>query len=181
MTTFRTCIAFLGALLCGGLVPTAPARSAAVISAQGPCTVSVDQAGSCLAFNYNFPPDIPIVRTYSFTAPSAGKAEVTLHGTLYCSAGGGIAAVVDLTSQIVTHSTDVPQVNGAGGLRQAMVFPAGPGSQNLSMTFNLASTRALTYSTGGKKTVYFKIARARMDPTTACFIYNAAFTVAFIP
>ena len=153
------------------------ARSAAKIFTQSPCTVS---GGPCKSFYFGDP--IPVIRGFSFTLPSAGTAEVTFHGSAVCSSSESTDRVVDLASQIVTTPTAAVNANGPGGLRHALVLKDEVEHDfSSSDTFNLASTRVITYTSGGNKAVYFKMARSRMDARTACTIYNATFSVTFIP
>jgi len=92
----------------------------------------------------------------------------------------GVEEVVDLAAQIVTAGPAVPDPNGPGGLRLAEAFAA-PKTIALSDTFNLASTRVVTIPAAGAHKFLFKISVLRMDPQTACYVYNAAFSVVFIP
>lgn len=156
-------------------VPDGSARAAAQISAQAPCTTG--GGGEC--FNFG----VGIVglgqfdmRSFAFRAPSKGTAEVTFHGSLVCGADNSRAnVVVDLITQIVNSRTAVPQANGPGGMRQAVVLRA-----NTSDSFNLASTRTFSFGSAGTQTFYFRVRPLRIDSGTDCYIYNAAFTVMFI-
>ena len=111
-------------------------------------------------------------RSFTFNAPSKGKAEVTFHGTLYCANGGG-GNTVDFTTQINTGSETTPSAAGPGGLRQAEVIITGQ-----SKTFNLASTRVITLTKAGNVTVVMRVKINRFDATISCFLYNAAFSAA---
>jgi hypothetical protein len=111
---------------------------------------------------------------------------VTFHGELVCSVFSTAFSprVVDLVSQIVTASNATPSATLAGGLRHAFVFT--PPIPNVIYTgyttsFNLASTRVVAVTSAGNKNFYFKIARQRMDVGTSCVVYNAAFSVVFVP
>lgn len=168
--------AAVGLLCLSSLVGAAPAAAAALMKTQAPCTTATNY---CLSFAAGDP--IPVIRSISFTAPDAGSAQVTFHGSLYCANTGSIAdKVVDLATQIVNDRKATPDPNGPGGLRHAIVLKdTTQNAQNTSDTFNLASTRVLALSPGSHK-FYFKIASLRMDAGTTCFVYNAAFSIIFI-
>jgi len=48
-------------------------------------------------------------------------------------------------------------------------------------SLNLASTRVVNISAARRTKFHFKIAALRMDASTTCIVYNAAFTVQFVP
>ena len=52
---------------------------------------------------------------------------------------------------------------------------------NTSQTFNLASTRVFTFNGAGTQTFRFRVRPLRIDSGANCYIYNAAFSVVFIP
>lgn len=88
--------------------------AAAVIVKQAPC---VTPDGYCVRF---FPGDpIPLARSYTFNAPSAGTASVTFHGTMVCGNLDNVDAVVDLVGQIVgsAGAARVPTDKAAVGTR----------------------------------------------------------------
>lgn len=150
------------------------ASAAALIKSQAPCTNGGD---TCFNFGVgsvglgNFD-----IRSFAFTAPSKGSASVTFHGSLLCAAPPGTSAkVVDLVTQI-TNSASAAQQQGPGGMRQAAVILA-----NTSQTFNLASTRVFTFNAKGTQTFRFRVRPLRIDSGANCYIYNAAFSVIFIP
>ncbi|HMR30658.1 MAG TPA: hypothetical protein PKA13_02225 [Geminicoccaceae bacterium] len=150
------------------------ASAAAVIKSQSPCTNGGDTCfnfGSGIVGLGNFS-----IRTFSFTAPSKGSASVTFHGSLLCGVPAGTnAKVVDLVTQI-TNSASTAQQQGPGGMRQAAVILS-----NTSQTFNLASTRVFTFNAKGTQTFQFRVRPLRIDSGVNCYIYNAAFSVIFIP
>ncbi len=149
-----------------------------IIRTQSPC-VPVAGAAHCLTFTNTGP--IPVLRALRFTAPSAGKAAVTFHGALFCANFHLTnASVVDLASQIVTDANAVATIQGPGGLRHAIRFEPGTPFAK-SDTFNLASTRVVNFAAAGSKTFYMKLASLRMDEATSCFVFNAAFTLVFMP
>jgi hypothetical protein len=152
-----------------------PASAAALIKKQAPCVI---QAGFCTGFSAGGV--IPVIRSFSFNAPSAGTASVSFHGSMLCtSSSNKDPQVVDLASQIVTSSGAEPNPNGPGGLRHAVVLlPVVTGTTD---TVNLASTRVLAIGGAGPRTFHFKLSKLRMDPSTACIVYNAAFSVIFVP
>ena len=119
------------------------------------------------------------LRSFTFNAPGAGRAAVTLTGTMLCAnAPNASFAIVDLVTQITTAPTATPVVN-PGGLRHAKtMFGTGFG---VSDTFNVSTTRGLFYPTGGQKTVYFRIANLRLDATITCSFYNMTFVVTYTP
>jgi hypothetical protein len=149
-----------------------PAQAKAVIKTQTPCTTS---QGYCLQI---LPTGtIPTIRSFQFTAPSKGTAEVTFHGSLVCTFANPLAgaAVVDLVSQIVLTAASVPDVNGPGALRHAgTLLPS-------TISFNLASTRVFNIPAAGTKTYHFRIARQQMGANSACVVHTATFTVVFVP
>jgi hypothetical protein len=88
-------------------------------------------------------------------------------------------AVVDVITQITAAANAIPIINAGGGLRHALLmFGTGFGTSN---TFNLASTREVTYSSAGSKTVHFRITSLRLDPTIICSFYNMSFVVTYTP
>jgi hypothetical protein len=143
----------------------------------------VTAGGYCVFFNEANP--IPVIRSISFNSPSAGTAAIKFHGSLICNNEFFRPAVSDVVSQIVTNADATPDVNGPGGLRHAIVFTAGPdpfgGGMVKADTFNLNSTRVVSIPGLGIQQFYFKIARQRMDGGTFCYVYNAAFTIVFVP
>jgi hypothetical protein len=150
------------------------ASAAALIKTQSPCDSG---NGSCFNFGVgiagvgNFD-----IRTFAFTAPSKGNAAVSFNGSLVCGATTTAGnKVVDLITQI-TNSTAAASASQPGGLRQATVL-----APNTSQTLNLASTRVIAFNSAGTQTFRFRVKPLRIDAGTNCFIYNAAFTVVFIP
>jgi hypothetical protein len=108
------------ALLCGSLIwalPSFPA-GAASITTQKRCTIG--PSGACLWFRTN--DTIPVIRSIRFTAPKAGTAQVTFHGSLFCGGwttvppGGSAMSILRFVSQIVDKSNEVPDDNKAGSL-----------------------------------------------------------------
>jgi hypothetical protein len=76
----------------------------------------------------------------------------------------------------------VPAVTGGGALRLAAVLKHTLDHPfNTTDSFNLASTRVFAIAAADTKTFYFKIASLRMDANTYCLVYNATFTVQFVP
>jgi hypothetical protein len=171
----------IGACLAGyalSLLLTAPANAVNAV-AQGPCAYT---GGVCLSFNNTTSP-IPIIRSFSFNMPAAGKALIRFDGTMQCVVGSATTGqdVIDLASQIVGAAAAVPAYTGPGGNRYAMRLhhngdPFGP-----STTVNLAASRLINYASAGSKGVHFKFAKLRMDPGTSCLVYDAAFTVVTFP
>lgn len=172
----------MAAYLIGSFAFAIPAH-AAQIKSQQPCA---GDTGACLAFSYAG--TIPDIRSITFDAPGPGTASASFHGTLYCAAidtliTGTRAARVDLVSQIVTNQTHVPDYTKPGGLRHAaglVLYSTAP-VFDLSNTFNLASTRTVNVKAAGKQKFYFKIERLLQDAGVTCYVYNAVFTVLFVP
>lgn len=164
-------------LLLGGTPVMAPgaASAAAQIKTQEPCTNGGDNC-----FNFG----VGIVglgqfdlRSFTYKAPSKGSAEVSFHGSLLCAADpGSVFKVVDLVTQITNSTTGTIGAGLPGGLRQAMVL-----APNTSNTFNLASTRVFTFKAAGSQTYHYRVRPLRIDGGTNCYVYNAAFTVVFVP
>jgi hypothetical protein len=167
----------LAALLATGMtIQSGAASAAAQIRTQAPCGNGA--ASSCFNFGVGI---VGLgqfdIRSFTYSAPSAGTAEVSFHGSLLCGAQvGGGERVVDLVTQIVNASGATAVPNGAGGLRQAVVL-----RPNTSDTLNLASTRVFTFGGAGSQTYRFRVRPLRIDSGTNCYIYNAAFSVVFVP
>jgi hypothetical protein len=143
-----------------------PASAAATIISQPPCT------GICVTFTDS--QNIPTIRHIKFNAPSAGKASVNFNGSMLCA--GLNAFTVSFDSQIVAVNTDVANAGGPGGLKHTATLAAGS-----TVTMNLASSRFFQIASAGVQNYFFKITKGTMDPNTQCFIYNATFTVVFVP
>ncbi|MFO1036335.1 MAG: hypothetical protein U1E45_05790 [Geminicoccaceae bacterium] len=166
---------FVAAVLTGGR-----AEAAKVIS-QTPCS------GTCAEFYVSggTATRIPTIASFSFDAPARSTALVTFNGSAFCNLSAeAFHGVVDLVSQITT-GTAAPSQAGPGGARHTMVL-TNPSLDLLNflpdtVPLNVAATRAITYATAGRKTVYFKVARLRMDDGTSCAFTNTAFTVLLIP
>jgi hypothetical protein len=146
-----------------------------IVQTQAPCTTP---SGWCMSFLNSDP--IPIIRSMKFTAPAKGSALVTFHGSMLCGGGGGDHRAVDLVSGIVTRAAEVVDPQRPGGLRHATVLNSTP-SIGADDSFNLTSTRVYAFAKGETQTFQFKIVKQRMDAVTGCDVYNAAFTVEFIP
>jgi hypothetical protein len=161
----------------------AAAAVAVEIRRQAPCFAP---SGFCVRFEGSDveTPEIPVIRTIRFNAPSEGTAVVSFHGSLLCSNDvlPHSDRIVDLVSQIVAAADAVPTVSGPGALRLASVLKVSEGDRFFATeTFNLASTRVFTIPEAGLETYRFKIAALRMDAGITCLVYNAAFTVLFVP
>lgn len=152
----------------------ADASAAALIRSQGPCDSG---NGSCFNFGVGISGVGTFeIRQFAFASPSKGSASVTFQGSIVC--GGANTAgnkVVDLVTQITNSATTASQ-SGPGGMRLATVL-----APNTSQTFNLASTRVFTFNSAATQTFRFRVRPLRIDAGTNCFIYNAAFSVVFIP
>jgi hypothetical protein len=169
-------ILMLGTAVLGVLAAPAPdASAAALIQTQAPCA---NGGASCFNFGVGI---VGLgqfdIRTFTFRAPSKGNAAVSFHGSLLC--GADLSAgnkVVDLVTQITNSAGATAQPNLPGGLRQATVL-----APNTSQTLNLASSRMVRFNAAGSQTFHFAVRPLRIDAGTNCYIYNAAFTVIFIP
>jgi hypothetical protein len=139
----------------------------------------VTEEGECLDFS-GPSPTIPIIRIFKFNAPSAGTAQVTFHGSMYCANSGSTTEVVDVVTQIVTRGTALPDWNGPGGLRLAQTIESNT-PFNKSDTFNLASTRVVPIPSAGVTKFFFKMTPLRVDDHIICFVFNATFSVVFVP
>jgi hypothetical protein len=161
-----------------GMLSLSGTTQAAGMFSQSPC---VNSAGYCQTFTDETA--IPTIRSFTFNLPRASSVQATLHGTLYCGLRGSFGSedskVIDLVSQILTDDGAV-SVNGPGALRHVGVPYVGFNTTQ-SMSFNLASTRVINYTSGGNKTLRFKISKSRMDSQTVCFVYHAAFSVVYTP
>jgi hypothetical protein len=158
------------------LFAASSANAAAVIRQQAPC----NDGGQCA--NFSSVSVIPTIRTYSFAAPGVGTAAVTLNGTMQCAnfqvADGDAFGVIDLSSQIVEGAA-APNSLGPGGARYPVRIPkANPAS--FSNVTSLAITRVFIV-TAGTHAYSYKMTRNRMDVGTTCAVYNAYFTVVFVP
>ena len=159
----------------GGAMAPSEASAAAQIRTQEPCTNGGDNC-----FNFG----VGIVglgqfdlRSFTYKAPSKGNAEVSFHGSLLCAAEpGSTYKVVDLVTQITNTTAGTIGPGLPGGLRQAMVL-----APNTSNTFNLASTRMFTIKAAGAQTYRYRVRPLRIDSGSNCYVYNAAFTVVFVP
>ncbi len=165
----------LGLLTGGAAMAPSAASAAAQIRTQEPCTNGGDNC-------FNFGAGIVglgqfDLRSFTYKAPSKGNAEVSFHGSLLCAAEPGSAyKVVDLVTQITNTTAGTIGPGLPGGLRQATVL-----APNTSNTLNLASTRMFTFKAAGTQTYHYRVRPLRIDSGSNCYVYNAAFTVVFIP
>lgn len=159
---------------------SATTADAASAKPQGPCDYT---SGLCVAFDFD--DTIPVIDSYSFNMPAAGTAVVMFDGTMHCVVNSNAqnVNVVDLGTQIVPNAATVADYMGPGGNRYAMRLHhlTDVGTFGPSTTFNLAATRTFKYNAGGKKDVFYKINKLRMDSATACSILAASFTVLILP
>jgi len=172
-------IAVTRLLALGLLMSTTDVRAAGptLLFAQPPCSHA---SGFCLKFRDSDP--LSVVRSYGFTLPAAGRAQVIFDGTMQCEnqafSMGTNFGVVDLISQIVPTTTEAVSHTGSSGGRVALRLESGG---SFSTSLNLHSMRTIAYTSGGPKTVYFRLARLRMDAGTVCYVHSAAFSVTFVP
>ena len=157
------------AVLIAGFAAFAMPAFAFKLQQQQPC------AGICkqLTFETQFP---LTVRSFTFNAPSKGRALVHFHGSIVCSGAAGYG--FNLNSQITDASNANPNSVGPGGLK---LFGRADDSAG-EMPFNLASNRVFAVEEGNN-TFFFRIGGGGLplNPGTQCFIYNASFTVLLLP
>jgi hypothetical protein len=124
-----------------------------------------------------------VTRAFNFNIPAGGVAEVTFHGTLECYSSTDARTFLDFVTQILTAANQTPSERGPGGLRhRASLERVGAGATIYpTITFNLSSTRTISYARGGIKSVFFKIRKMGMDAGNACYVFNATFSVSFAP
>lgn len=105
-----------------GLFFSSVAAVAATVFTQANCV-----AGNNFCTSINSSTTFPrTVRSFTFNAPSAGRAVVTLTGSMVCdNAPNASYAIVDLITQITTSGSGAPVVS-PGGMRLAetMYAPA---------------------------------------------------------
>jgi hypothetical protein len=165
----------LGVFFCG-MLSFGTASAASLIATQAPC--NPNGRGYCVLF-YDTT-SIPIVRSFSFSAPSAGTAQVTFNGSLFCvNTNLSTTILIDLDGQIVTTGTAVPDDNGPGGVRYTASVQGA--SESGSSPFNLSTTRVRQVASQGTQRFYFRLKKNRVDSGAKCFVINAAFSVVFIP
>jgi hypothetical protein len=152
------------------------AFAAVLIQSQAPCVSP--PFNHCFFFQSTDP--IPVITDIRFEAPGEGIASVSFHGTLVCSstAAAGEPRVVDLVSQITSRPGNAA-VDGPSGLRHAMVLLGT--AAGTTDTFTLNSAREFQIDGAGKHRFFFNLLKLRMDASTSCIVYNAAFTITFVP
>jgi hypothetical protein len=171
--------ASLALLLNAAVFASTPASAVALIQTQPPCTTA---GGACMSFSGT--DTIPtLIRSIAFSAPSKGKAAVSFTGSMFCQNNDSeLSRVLDFVTGITLNQGAVPTLSDSGALRQAMrLAPLFTGTVQMSATFNLASTRVFAVPAAGVQNYFFKLNTLRMDSTTACTIYDASFTIIFIP
>ena len=149
---------------------------AAFATTQPPC---VSVSGWCTRFTGASVPTT--LRSFGYNPTNTGVAVATFHGSLNCTNTGFSRATIDLVTQIVDVPSAAALPTGPGGLRHQTLLPPQSSGVNSTVTFNLASTRAFTITTLGARTINFKLRELRMDAGTICYLYNAVFTVTFVP
>jgi len=161
--------ALLFAVCLGSLIGSAGVSTAATVKTQAPCV----EPGFDYCVSFTHTPATVLIRALHFTAPSAGTAIVTFHGSMVCSNSEDF---LDLFSQIL-DTNGRPDLTGPGALRhKTRLAPAPAGT-----TFNLASTRVFTIASAGSTTFRFRIFKFEMYEPTVCKAYTAVFTVQFVP
>jgi hypothetical protein len=150
------------------------------VHCHAPCLASGE--AWCQQF-YAYTNPVPVTRGFSFYMPSAGTAQITFNGTMVCDSSSGSRMLFDLITQIVTAANSTPYDSAPGGLRHTATLE-GVGSSTIppSVTFNLASTRVISYTSAGNKPIFFKVRKVRMDVVgSSCRIYNASFSATVVP
>jgi hypothetical protein len=149
-----------------------------VVKAQHPCVTS----GSGDRCRRLLPNSIPVIRAFTFDAPSAGRAEVNFHGSLTCSNTYTQRAFAEFDTRIVVNNSEPIANDTAGGLSQALTMEPGNVIKRFDST-NLSATRVVALPKG-KTTFQFKMSHATgldFTPNTSCVVHNAVFTVQFLP
>jgi hypothetical protein len=100
-----------------------------------------------------------------------------------CNSASGGKTMIWVESQIVTSPGAVPLAKGAGGLNHIARLEDIEDTDTIQpwTTFNLSSTRSIYFASAGRKSVYFKMRKGRMDSVTSCHVYNASFSVVVTP
>lgn len=164
--------AILSCLSIGLWCTAAPAAS---IFEQAPCG-SGNSPCDTITRETNFPRNLASV---AFAVAGSGQAHVTLNGSMVCSSPveNTNSRVVDLVAQLVMAQNGVPEANGPGGARHAVVLL--PSERGTSDTFNLAASRVV-FVPPGQTVVHYNVSALRIDPNTSCAIYNLSFQVVYI-
>ena len=154
-------LATLGGVL---VLFTAPASAVALIRNQAPCFIG-GGIQACKKFRAATLPTKS--RGFSFSAPSAGRAAVSITGSMFCDDISDVPGqrVVDLVTQIVPTAGAVPNLAGPSAIRHvARVGASGGDGFGLSTSFNLASTRVFGINAAGAQQYHFNMRALRMDP-----------------
>lgn len=146
--------------------------SAANVFNQAPCVPGPD-CGTLLVGG----PDPRTVRSYVFNAPRAGHAEVHFTGSLVCTSDESQGKTVAFDTQI-TGGITAPVIGSPSALRHSGFLPAVSGS---TLTFNLASSRAIQVAAAGPVRIFFMLGVNEIDSDMSCAFYNNAFNVVFTP
>jgi hypothetical protein len=161
----------VAAALLGPVPGMTGAARAATIVAQTPCVKGSNE----FCVSYGTTGAIPTIRSVTFTAPRAGKAIVTFHGSLTCINFTSTKGRLQMVSQIVSAAGATPAPDQPGGLIHIGTLP--PQGE---AAYNLGSTRVFTINAAGQFTYFFKVRRIALTPSgTQCRVYNAAFTIQF--
>lgn len=168
MISVRHEVLFAGLALLG-LAATAPARADTIVT-QVDCKPSSEAARPCaLITSETFTSRLRDLRFY-LSAPA--RVLVNFQGGMYCHSSDSTGAVVDLISSITTDPDTEPSLDLPGSLRHAHVYTAADGS-----TFNLNTSVVFDFDSPGRKNVYFRMGKLRMDPGTRCTTQNNIFTI----
>jgi hypothetical protein len=117
-----------------------------------------------------------LIRRFSFIAPSKGQASVTFHGHVICENETVAAAPVSFDTQIVDVEGASPNHNGPGGHRHSGFVGA-----FFSHSFILNATRVFAIGAAGNKEYFFKLKPSLIPDKILCNVFNATFSVVFVP
>ena len=169
----RVILALCGVVAAAGTFP-ADALAAAMIKTQPPCNSGGD---NCFNFGVGI---VGLgqfdIRDFAFKAPSKGTAQVSFHGSLLCAA--------DLSAGSSGRPGDADRQFGhrhrfAQWLRRAAPSP-GDTAQHVGHP-ELGLDAGVHDQRGGTQTYRYRVRPLRIDAGSNCFIYNAAFSVVFVP
>ncbi len=125
-------------------------------------------------------------RAFSIFVPAAGRVQWTFTGSAQCENTSNLssfgAGVIDVNTEIMTNAVAAPSVANPSANRFAFRLPpATAAGVTYSMPLNFSATRTLAYSSGGLKTVFFRVGRNRVDLGARCNILTGAFSAVYAP
>lgn len=170
---------FALAALCVATVPASAEPTK--LTQQNQCSTT----GLCTSFTDTTA--LPVtVRSFTLNLPAPGRVQWTFTGSAQCfndSADSTFASgVMDINTEITTSPAATPSVANPSGNRYAFRLPPTSSSgANYSQGVNFSSTRTVSYTSGGLKTVYFRIGKNRIDAGSACNVLTGAFSTVYAP